>query len=102
MDQSEVKISEAAEAPDFDAPASTARSAPGADGVPDLASMASMLGGMGGGGGGMPDLASMMNNPAIMQMAQNLMQNGGMDRLMSNPAVANMVGFSFSFEAYPA
>jgi small glutamine-rich tetratricopeptide repeat-containing protein alpha len=50
-------------------------------------------GGLGGAGaGGMPDLASMMNNPAMMQMAQQMMANGGMERLMSNPAVANMMG----------
>jgi hypothetical protein len=55
--------------------------------------------GMGGeaGGGGMPDLASLMNNPAMMQMAQQMMANGGMERLMSNPAVANMVGDPFVF-----
>jgi hypothetical protein len=27
----------------------------------------------------------------MMQMAQQMMANGGMDRIMSNPAVANMV-----------
>lgn len=54
--------------------------------------MADMLRNMGmGGGGGMPDLAGMLNNPAMMQMAQQMMQNGGLDRLMSNPSVANMV-----------
>ncbi len=52
-----------------------------------------MLRGVGaGGGGGMPDLASLMNNPMMMQMAQQMMANGGLDRLMSNPSVANMVG----------
>lgn len=59
--------------------------------MPDLSGMASMLGGMGRGGGGMPDIANMMNNPAIMQMAQGLMANGGMERLMQNPALAGMV-----------
>jgi small glutamine-rich tetratricopeptide repeat-containing protein alpha len=59
----------------------------GAGGMPDLASM---LGGAGG-AGGMPDLAGMMNNPAMMQMAQQMMANGGLERLMSNPTVANMV-----------
>jgi small glutamine-rich tetratricopeptide repeat-containing protein alpha len=55
-------------------------------------------GGLGGAGaGGMPDLASMMNNPAMMQMAQQMMANGGMERLMSNPAVANMVGCMKSY-----
>jgi small glutamine-rich tetratricopeptide repeat-containing protein alpha len=61
-------------------------------GLPNLAGMADMMRGMGGGGaGGMPDLASMMNNPMMMQMAQQMMANGGLERLMSNPSVANMV-----------
>ena len=60
--------------------------------MPDLSGMASMLGGMGRGAGGMPDISSMMNNPAIMQMAQNMMANGGMERLMQNPALAGIVG----------
>jgi small glutamine-rich tetratricopeptide repeat-containing protein alpha len=51
------------------------------------------MGGAGAGAGGMPDLASLMNNPAMMQMAQQMMANGGLERLMSNPAVANMVSY---------
>lgn len=48
--------------------------------------------GMGGGaGGGMPDLATLMSNPMLMQMAQQMMQNGGLEQLMQNPALANMV-----------
>ncbi len=47
--------------------------------------------GGGGGGGGLPDLSSMMNNPTFMQMAQNMMANGGLERLMQNPTLANMV-----------
>lgn len=39
----------------------------------------------------MPDLASLMNNPMMAQMAQQLMANGGLERLMANPSVANMV-----------
>lgn len=56
-----------------------------------------MFGNMGGAGagrpgaGGMPDLANLMNNPMMMQMAQQLMANGGLERLMSNPALGNMV-----------
>jgi len=50
-----------------------------------------MFGGMGGGAGGMPNLAAMMQNPAIMQMAQSLMGGGGFDELMRNPTMANMV-----------
>ncbi|KAF8272953.1 hypothetical protein EI94DRAFT_1783309 [Lactarius quietus] len=42
--------------------------------------------------GGAGDLAGMMNNPAMMQMAQQMMANGGLERLMSNPAVASMMG----------
>jgi len=61
-----------------------------------LGGMADMLRNMGvgaggAGGGGMPDLASMMNNPMMMQMAQQLMANGGMESLMGNPAVQNMM-----------
>src|SRR6266550_4142467 len=48
------------------------------------------LGGAGR-GGGMPDLASLMNNPQVMQMAQQLASNGGLANMMQNPAVANMV-----------
>lgn len=55
-----------------------------------------MLGGMGGGGGGMPDIASLMQNPMLMQMAQQMMANGGMDQLLQNPSVANMVSEVFS------
>jgi len=58
-------------------------------GIPD------MLRGFGGGGapgaGGMPDMADLMNNPMMAQMAQQMMANGGMSRMMQNPAVANMV-----------
>ena len=39
----------------------------------------------------MTDLASLMNNQMMMQMAQQMMANGGMERLMQNPSVANMV-----------
>ncbi|KAH0838555.1 putative stress-induced protein STI1 [Lanmaoa asiatica] len=58
------------------------------DATPNLAGLADMF----GGGGGMPNLANMMNNPMMVQMAQQLMANGGLERLMSNPAVANMMG----------
>jgi small glutamine-rich tetratricopeptide repeat-containing protein alpha len=56
-----------------------------------LGGMADMLRNMGGGGGGMPDIASLMNNPAMMSMAQQMMANGGLEGLMQNPAVANMM-----------
>jgi small glutamine-rich tetratricopeptide repeat-containing protein alpha len=67
------------------------RGAPGAGagGMPDLSSLAGMLGG--GGGGGMPDLGSLMQNPMMRQMAQNLMSNPDMmNNLMSNPRIAEM------------
>ena len=60
-------------------------------GMPDMAGMSEMLRGMGGGGGGMPDIASLMSNPALMGMAQQMMGNGGLENLMRNPAVAGMV-----------
>lgn len=40
----------------------------GAGGMPDLSALAGLMGGGGGGGGGMPDLASLMQNPQMMQM----------------------------------
>ena len=52
-------------------------------------------------GGGASDLASFMNNPMMMQMAQQLMQNGGLERLMSNPTVANMVHLFMSILIRP-
>lgn len=60
-------------------------------GMADMLRNMGMGGGAGGGAGGMPDLASMMSNPAVMQMAQQMMANGGLDGLMGNPAVQNMV-----------
>lgn len=79
------------EADDDDDDIPPAAAAGGARGAPDLSSLAGMFGGGGaGGGGGMPDLASMLSNPAIAGMAQQLMGNGGLESLMSNPALANM------------
>jgi small glutamine-rich tetratricopeptide repeat-containing protein alpha len=66
----------------------------GGGGMPDLSALAGMLGGgggAGGGGGGMPDLAGLMANPMMRQMAQNMMSNPDMmSNLMSNPQVAQM------------
>ncbi|KAJ2830463.1 Small glutamine-rich tetratricopeptide repeat-containing protein 2 [Coemansia furcata] len=36
------------------------------------------------------DFASLMSNPALMNMAQSMMSNGGLDRLMSNPAISQL------------
>ncbi|KAG6919598.1 hypothetical protein DXG01_004262 [Tephrocybe rancida] len=48
--------------------------------------------GAGGAGGGIPpDIASLMNDPQMMTMAQQMAQNGGLSGLMQNPAIANMV-----------
>jgi len=80
------------ESPRAAPPAST--SAPGAGpGGMDLGAMADMMRGMGGenGPGGAGGLASLLNNPAMMQMAQQMMGNGGLERMMQNPALANMM-----------
>lgn len=63
----------------------TARAAPGAGagGMPDFSSMF--------GSGGMPSLSDMMNNPQVMQAAQQMMQNpGALEGLMNNPAIRQM------------
>jgi small glutamine-rich tetratricopeptide repeat-containing protein alpha len=74
---------------DVDMAAPSAAPAGGLGGLAD--SLRNLGGGGAGGAGGMPDLAGMMNNPAMMQMAQQMMANGGLERVMSNPTVANMV-----------
>lgn len=76
-------------------PSSPAATPSAGGGLGNLGGMADMLRGMGGGGGGMPDLASIMNNPQMMAMAQQMAANGGLESLMSNPAVANMVSDLF-------
>jgi tetratricopeptide (TPR) repeat protein len=45
--------------------------------------------GLGGGPGGM-DFGSLMSNPAIMNMANQLMGSGALNDIMSNPQFANM------------
>lgn len=66
--------------------------APAGAGMGGMADMLRNMGGPGGaGGGGMPDIATLMNNPGMMAMAQQMMANGGLESLMQNPAVANMV-----------
>jgi len=61
----------------------------------DFGAMADMMRGMGGEGEGGPGgpggLAGLLNNPAMMQMAQQMMGNGGLERMMQNPAIANMM-----------
>ncbi|GAA5917570.1 hypothetical protein JCM6882_001982 [Rhodosporidiobolus microsporus] len=64
-------------------PAAGARGAgAGAGGMPGFPGM----------GAGMPGLADMMNNPAIMQAAQSMMANGGLERMMNNPLMQQMMG----------
>ena len=81
-----------------DAPGDLDRSSTGSSAAPNLGSVADMLRDSGGAGrgGGMPDLASLMNNPRVMEMAQQLASNGGLANLMQRPAVADMVCSSFS------
>lgn len=70
------------------------RSAPNpAAGFGGMADMMRNMGGMGS-GGGMPDIASLMNNPQLMAMAQQMAANGGLANLMQNPRVADMVSCS--------
>lgn len=77
-------------------PAATS-SAPAADtprgAAPNFNDLLGSLGGLGGGGagGGMPDLSTLMSNPAVMQMASQLASNGGLASLMQDPNIANMV-----------
>ncbi|CAO3663697.1 unnamed protein product [Rhizopus microsporus] len=53
------------------------------------------------GAGGMPDLGSLLNNPALMNMAQQMMQSGALEGLMNNPAVARMAQQMMSGGAPP-
>lgn len=51
-----------------------------------------MLGGAGGGAGGMPNMQQMMNNPAMIQQAQQMMRNNPAmmqqaQQMMSNPGM---------------
>lgn len=58
------------------------------DAADDSASSSSLPG---MGAGGFPDFSSLMNNPQIAQMAQNLMSNpGALSGLMNNPALKDM------------
>jgi small glutamine-rich tetratricopeptide repeat-containing protein alpha len=48
------------------------------------------LGGLGGGAGGMPNMAEMLQNPALMEMAANAMQDPNMQNIMQSPMFQNM------------
>ncbi|KAJ6574632.1 hypothetical protein B0H19DRAFT_1254311 [Mycena capillaripes] len=78
--------------PDNGFPSSGTRDAGGPlGGMGGMADLLAGMGGGGGGGGGMPDIASLMQNPQMMAMAQQMMANGGLANLMQNPAVSNMM-----------
>ena len=71
---------------------STLSPGPGPSPAADLGGMADMMRNMGmGSGGRMPDIASMMNNPQLMAMAQQMAANGGLANLMQSPGIADMV-----------
>ncbi|KAI0004105.1 cytoplasmic protein [Russula compacta] len=73
-------------------PSGASSDSPNDTGAGGLGGLADTLRNMGGAGAGTtPDLANLMNNPAMMQMAQRMMANGGLERLMSDPTVANMM-----------
>ena len=69
--------------------------APASNPAPGLGGMADMMRNMGmGSNAGMPDLSSIMNNPQLMAMAQQMAANGGLTNLLQNPRVADMVSCS--------
>ncbi|OMH80630.1 Small glutamine-rich tetratricopeptide repeat-containing protein 2 [Zancudomyces culisetae] len=43
-----------------------------------------------GGMGGMPDLSSLLNNPALASMAKNMMGSGALDELSKNPEMSKL------------
>lgn len=95
LQNAKARITDDESEPEEEEAAASARSgaAPNA-GLGNLGGISDILQGMGmggPGGGGMPDIASMMRNPQLMAMAQQMAANGGLESLMQNPAVANMV-----------
>ncbi|CAE6346619.1 unnamed protein product [Rhizoctonia solani] len=110
LSNAQAKIGSSSSAATTRSPPAASPSAPGGPGGMDWSQMANLMGGMGGGagaganggGGGMPDLASMMNNPQLMAMAQQMMAGGGMDRLMQNPAIRNMASRAQSGGGMPS
>lgn len=61
-------------------------------GAPGMGGMADLLRGMGGGGGGMPDVASMLNNPQMMAMAQQLADLAQTNSIANRCRVMTLVG----------
>jgi small glutamine-rich tetratricopeptide repeat-containing protein alpha len=71
-----------------------APSAP-AGGMSDLSSLLGAFGGGGapggaGGAGGGPDLAGLLNNPMLMNMAQQMASSGALGDIMNNPRMREM------------
>ncbi|QSL66240.1 hypothetical protein MERGE_000615 [Pneumocystis wakefieldiae] len=50
---------------------------------------------------GIPDFASIMNNPAFMSVAQNLMSSGALNNILNNPRVARLAQDIMSGEQTP-
>ena len=50
----------------------------------------SLFGSMGGGRAGTPDLASLMNNPMLMNMAQQMASSGAFNDIINNPRMREM------------
>jgi len=48
-----------------------------------------------GGAGGMPDLSSLLNNPAMMNMAQQMMQSGAFNEMLQNPEMLSNMAQQF-------
>ena len=89
LQNAKARITDDESEPEEEAASARSGAAPNA-GLGNLGGISDILQGMGmggPGGGGMPDIASMMRNPQLMAMAAN----GGLESLMQNPAVANMV-----------
>jgi small glutamine-rich tetratricopeptide repeat-containing protein alpha len=67
-----------------------------AGGMPDLSSLLGAFGGGGasaggaGGAGGGPDLAGLLNNPMLMNMAQQMASSGALNDIMNNPRMREM------------
>src|SRR5438046_8761153 len=65
---------------------SSPSSAAPAGGMPDLSSLLGAFGGGGAGrGGGAPDMAGLLNNPMLMNMAQQMTSSGAFNDIMNNP-----------------
>jgi hypothetical protein len=64
-----------------------------AGGMPDFSFLLGSLGGSGrgaGAGGGMPDLAGLMNNPMLMNMAQQMTSSDAFNDILNNPRMREL------------